>query len=268
MRNRTDPRTTAIAKNHGPCSVWCRMSAPLFNRLFLRPGEKPSFFILPMDRYDLLVDETGRLLENPEISVHDTKGLHRFTKTAMSRAFPIIALSLVLHVMYMMTFSHKLKMIDDVKLFLAAVIPLELILAIILTRFFQTFSHGSAGRLPRHRHPSLLRRLALRLVSRLAIKSPKDALLYFVVTAVVAFILGYSAHRIASYPPTLFVQIHVWLTMLWLALFLAFALFWLLANVVFHPCLRCHGLSWEDFVYAPRRAPRNGIGRMPPLHRS
>ena len=255
MRDRYQQPLFSPEKGPGPCSLWCRLTAPLFQRFFLDENRKPSVLAVPKGQYVLLVDENGRLIDHPDVHIRDKRAVHDYITGDPRKLTHAIMLGFALYIAYLVVFWTQLHAVTPVKLFMATAIPAMFALALMLIRILHGRAHKPKSGLPRRQNPTFFRRLALFAVARLKIHNMKKGLIFVATTALVVLALGYTIHKIAQNPPTLFVQIHLLLACLWFVFALSFAGILLLANLVFYPCLRCHGFTCEDFIISTDAGP-------------
>ncbi len=255
MRDRYHKSLLSPEIGPGPCSLWCRLTAPLFQHFFLDENRKPSVLAVPIGQHVLFVDENGRLIDNPDVHIRDKRAVHEYITGDPRKLTHTIMLGLALQMTYLFVFWPQLQAVAPVKLFMATAIPAVFALASMLIHILHERAHKPKGGLPRRQNPAFLRRLALFAVARLNGYDMKKRLIFIAVTALIVLALGNTIHDIAQNPPTLFVQIHLLLASLWFAFALSFTGILLLANLVFYPCLRCHGFTCKDFIISTDAGP-------------
>ena len=239
---------------------YCRLTAPLFRWLFLGSDGKPPFLLakapvnLPHGyAWWVAVDERGWLLEGPRMHfhVHDKEGWQRMkNRHALLFAvmLPVFGLVLLAYSIFMHKVGITVRHRHDFKIFLGIFLLSLLVLTFLLAMVAAAALHTLRGG-QQQGGVSSLRRFSMKLVFILfPFGSWKGAwILFSFLVMPVAF--TWFRQVIAGYPPTPIVQAHLWATIVLEALSWALVALFLLLNALFWPCLKCHGLREEDFLY-------------------
>ena len=232
--------------------LFCHLTGPLFRWLFLGPDGRPPFLLakapanLPHGHaWWVAVDERGWLLEGPRMHLHDREAWQRMeTRHAILFAIMLPVSGLVLLAYFI--FMHRVEIIfrhpHDSRIF-----PGVFLLSFLVLTSSLAMVAVAALRKGNHRQGSvsLLRRYSMKLAI-FPFGGWKGAWIGFLL---VPMAFTWFRHVIAAYPPTPIVLVHLWGAIVLEALFWTLAVLILLLNALFWPCLKCHGLRAEDFLY-------------------
>lgn len=254
MRMKTTGRMPLPPHADGSCSVWCRVTRPLFRWLFLGPDGNPPFRLvkapisLPWsDGWWVPVDERGWLLEDPSMHVHDEETWRRMEKRHYAIFFIILPFMGFLAVAYL-NLMDNIKFIPrhDLKLFYIIFLFAFIALFLPLVTITQAALDGLRGKY-RNAGVSPLKRFSIKKVlpSYRSREGVKPLLGMLLLPAVLAVIYLY----ISGYPQTLIIRVHLWAAAGLIAASLGLLMLVLLLNALFWPCLECHGLREEDFLF-------------------
>lgn len=241
-----------------PRRLFCRLTAPLFRRLFLGPDGKPPFLLakapvnLPHGHaWWVAVDERGWLLEGPRMHFHDKEAWRRREKrhaTLFAIMLPVFGLVLLAYFIFMhkvgITFGHRHDFKIFYGIFLLSFLVLILLLAMVTVAALRTLRGDQRQGVPALR--IFLMKLAFIVFPFSRWKSAWT--LFVLLVMPLAFM--WFRHVIAGYPPTPAVLAHLWGTIVLEAVSWALVVLFLLLNALFWPCLKCHGLREEDFLYS------------------
>ena len=238
---------------------FCRLTAPLFRWLFLGPDGKPPFLLakapvsLPQGHpWWVPVDERGRLLQNPQISVHDKAFWQQTTNRNMAiyvAMFMVFGLSIPAYIVIIHKVGFHSRESHDFKTFFGIYMTFVLAVSAIVFSWMAGSSRETGRSIRPWPAPCRLRYFALNTVFLIYRRGTRDTLLMLVGTPLMGLFLTWARQVIAAYPPTPFVLAHLWGAMALEALCWTLAALFLLLNTLFWPCLKCHGLQAETFLY-------------------
>ena len=239
--------------------LFCRLTAPLFRRLFLGPDGRPPFLLAraPVNlshghAWRVPVDERGQLIENPHMSVHDKAFWQQTENRNMAfvvAMFMMFALSIPAYIVIISKVGFRTQGPHDFKSFSGIyMVFVSLVSAIVLQGVSRLFRKNRWDNWPRL-GISRFRYFALHTVFLMAERSTMQRLMLLGGSLFLGFAFTWSRQVIATYPPTPFVLAHLWGAIIVEALWWTLAALSLLLNALFWPCLECHGLQAETFLY-------------------
>ena len=253
MRMKTSDRIAPSRHADASCSVWCRITRPLFRRLFLKRDRNPAALAAEVGNRHYIVDAEGFLVREPDLHVHDKDMAKEFSQRMINRLALAGFLGLIALGAYLFLLSPHPDMEhlsrSDWKVVSAPVLVLVGVSFHFLVFLAHWLSHRPSGG-GAAASTSLLQWLALLAVFSYPMKSGRHYFGWFVAfSAMLMFFLA-GWPLIASLPQTPLVHLHMRLMAAEAAAFAVFVALVFLANALFWPCLECHGLREEDFLYS------------------
>ncbi len=253
MRMKPSDRAAPSSHADGSCSVWCRITRPLFHRLFLGRGGHPAALAAEVGKRHYIVDSEGFLIREPDLHVHDkgmAKGFSQrmINRLALSGLMCMIALAVYI---FLVSPHPEMKQLSrpDWKVVSAPVF----VLIAVSFHFLVFLVHWLSRRPSRGgstvASTSLLQWLALLAVFSYPMKSGRLYFSWFVAFSAMFMFFLVGWYLIASLPQTPLVLIHTRLMAAETVAFAALAALVFLANALFWPCLKCHGLREAEFLY-------------------